>query len=101
LGIFKTNCFDTNGAGSAVYPTLARVNHACAPNARQEHDDLTHNERLVATKEIEIGEEISISYIDNRKKTSERRELLHSAYGFHCICSMCLAHDGNPPCAGS
>jgi len=96
FGTFKTNCFDMNGIGSALYPTIARVNHACSPNARQEHDDLTHVERLVATKDIEVGEEISISYIDNRKTTQERRELLSTAYGFHCVCDMCSSYDRNP-----
>ena len=96
VGIFRTNCFDMNGFGCALYASIARVNHACAPNARQHYDELTQSEHLVACKDIEINEEVTISYIDIRQSTTQRREILQKSYGFHCVCSLCSAFDKNP-----
>jgi hypothetical protein len=85
-----------DGSGSAVYATLARINHSCAPNARQEHVISTGDERVVASRDIAAGEEVNISYIDICQPTSRRREQLLASYRFNCVCKSCSAFDSNP-----
>jgi SET domain-containing protein len=97
VAIVRTNGFDIcDGSGSAIYPTLARINHSCAPNARQEHVISTAEERIVASRDIAADEEVNISYIDICQPISRRREQLLESYGFHCVCKSCSAHDSNP-----
>jgi SET domain-containing protein len=97
VAIVRTNGFDIrDGVGSAVYATLARINHSCAPNARQEHMLSTGEERIVASRDIAAGEEVNISYINICQPISRRREQLLESYKFHCVCTSCSAHDSNP-----
>jgi hypothetical protein len=99
LGVFKTNCFDIGGDGydngSALYLRLARINHSCSPNCRQQHHPDTMIS-ITATKDIAAGEELSISYIDIRSRsTRERREILQNKYRFYCSCILCNLNDTN------
>ena len=100
VAILRTNSFAMeDGQGSAVYPNLARINHSCFPNVRQEQDISVSGEvqmQIIASRDIEINEEINISYIDIRQTTERRREQLDMSYRFHCVCTLCKAHDSNP-----
>ncbi|KAL1529564.1 hypothetical protein AB1Y20_000508 [Prymnesium parvum] len=77
--------------GTALYSRLARLNHSCAPNAHVRFDRSGgHEADVVATRDIEEGEEVTISYIDcnERARVRERREEL-ADYGFVCDCRKC------------
>ncbi|KAK4172454.1 hypothetical protein QBC36DRAFT_247527 [Triangularia setosa] len=87
-----TNAFnrldtDTGMSGIFLDPALARVNHSCVPNAFIGFDKRTAT--LRAERSIKEGEEITISYIENDKPRSVRRQGLR-LYHFECDCPRCV-----------
>jgi SET domain len=77
----------------ALFPLVARINHACgtACNAQVSSQEyLDHHVDVVALRDIECGEEITISYIySGRKSGPRRRRELQAKYLFLCHCSHC------------
>uniref|UniRef100_A0A182NSN7 SET domain-containing protein n=1 Tax=Anopheles dirus TaxID=7168 RepID=A0A182NSN7_9DIPT len=53
-----------NNEGSALYAQQSKVNHSCAPNAETVFPNSNHVLALRATRDIQPGEEICISYLD-------------------------------------
>jgi SET domain-containing protein len=87
----KTNSFRYTsevGAGLLFDPVLAMANHSCDPNAEIECGGRTV--QLVALREIQEGEEVFISYIDEDDPVDVRREQLKSRYFFDCNCERCV-----------
>ena len=78
--------------GWAVFPLLSLANHSCDPNCEVAFID-SNMVRLLAQREIEAGEELSISYVDVTQPTEVRRRKLQARYGFHCVCPRCTADD--------
>jgi hypothetical protein len=76
------------GSGTALYATASLLNHHCSPNL-----NITMSAggqiALVASRDINIGEELSITYIDANLPKSDRLRTLRHAYGFECTCSRC------------
>ncbi|TGJ80851.1 hypothetical protein E0Z10_g7920 [Xylaria hypoxylon] len=91
--ILGTNAFSyTLGGDShmALYPEVARINHACKPNAFVRFSATSFDVKVVASRDIEIGEEITISYIPmNHPREKRQRDLRR--WGFQCKCSLCTA----------
>ncbi|KAI0172222.1 hypothetical protein GGR52DRAFT_591937 [Hypoxylon sp. FL1284] len=74
--------------GSGVFPTYARINHSCVPNAQWEY---IHDSRAVEAcpnRLIKAGEEITISYIPLAKPIRVRAPQL-AVYSFQCDCAAC------------
>jgi len=91
LSIFMTNAMECE-SGAAVFEIAARFNHSCIPNAFFSWHNLKQEERIYATRHIEAGEEITLSYCDPFYEHSQRRwELQH--YGFVCVCPACTDLD--------
>ena len=72
---------------SAIFPTLARINHSCDPNAEPEFHGLV---KIRAKRDIAAGDEIFISYKemsedDDREKRWEALKNFH----FECRCPAC------------
>lgn len=76
------------------YALYARLNHSCVPNCigwstpTGQHDALVPGASIVATRSIDTGDEIVISYHSNRLNTMtmrERSKLLR----FTCTCQVC------------
>ncbi|KAK4211416.1 hypothetical protein QBC37DRAFT_320356 [Rhypophila decipiens] len=87
----QTNAFnrldaDTGTAGIFLDSVLAMVNHSCVPNAFVGFDKRTA--MLRAERDIEVGEEIEISYCDYTTPRAARRETL-KLYHFQCNCLRC------------
>ena len=93
----QVNCFTaTNGdfshtLGIGLYLQAAAINHSCDPNACQSFHEETKALSIRATKDIQPGEEITITYIDIGKPTSWRRRELRKTYGFVCMCHRCCS----------
>ncbi len=96
LGVFFTNdmTFGKEDA-AAIFPTMARANHACQPNA----DFVSRDEfmEMIAVKKIAAGEEITLSYLPAADVGSDvravRRNYLRRWYGFQCLCRTCTSLD--------
>ncbi|CAK9045615.1 unnamed protein product [Durusdinium trenchii] len=111
---FDCNSFSHSRSKSQLlYPTLARVNHSCRPNAvlgdpkPAEQDAKLHSglepvdllkKALIAIEEIPEGEEITVSYLseeDLLEPRPQRRQRLMDGFGFECFCSRCLDEDAD------
>ena len=84
--------------GLALYAKAAVFNHSCCPNATQSFDLSSTGPILSihANRNIHIGEEITISYIDVGFPSWWRRQELFTSYGFICHCAHCCLADPIP-----
>ena len=75
-----------NRIGCALSSTLGQFNHSCSPNVAV----TLRGGRVVvsAVADIDVGEELSVSYVDAKEHLANRQaQLAH--YGFVCICTRC------------
>ncbi|KAB5530291.1 hypothetical protein GE09DRAFT_1292234 [Coniochaeta sp. 2T2.1] len=87
----QTNAFDrrdedVGAAGVLLDVDLAMANHSCLPNAYVVFAGRTAI--LRAERDIGVGEEVEISYIDNNLSKAERQKAL-GLYHFGCQCRRC------------
>jgi hypothetical protein len=75
--------------GSAVYSASSLANHSCDPNADAAWPQGNARLRLTARRDLQQGEQVTISYIDASLEVEERRALLKHSYGFDCSCARC------------
>ena len=73
-----------------VFKTLDQLNHSCSPNAERYWNEADQTMDLRATRNIQAGNEIFISYIDHFNARNKR----HSDLGFDCKCLVC-SYDGS------
>lgn len=76
--------------GTAFFALQSCCNHSCAPNAAAEGDP-SGEARLVAARRIAKGEEVTISYVEEKGVGLEERRAALGAYGFECGCDRCAA----------
>lgn len=85
--------------GVALYSLQSACNHSCAPNAQPQFIHNNHRLSLTALRDIEEGEEIFISYLDDcmldRSRHSRRKELMKN-YLFLCSCPKCEEQAQDP-----
>ncbi|KAH6693539.1 hypothetical protein F5X68DRAFT_247852 [Plectosphaerella plurivora] len=92
--IMRTNSFQMMVAGQphmAMFPEISRLNHACNPSAFMRFSESSSAATVIAFRDIEPGEEITISYARLGMSHQERQTLL-TDWGFKCTCDMCTAH---------
>jgi len=74
----------------------SHLNHSCNPNISVRHlDQRTALSRItaVAKRDIAVGEELAIAYVDPSLGVRERRSQLY-AWGFgKCNCERCLKEE--------
>lgn len=90
-----------NNEGVALFSLQSTCNHSCVPNAEANY--LYNNSRLtlIALKEIQAGDEICISYLDEcdrDRSRHSRQKLLKENYMFLCGCEKCLEQSEDPDC---
>ncbi|KAI0178494.1 SET domain-containing protein [Hypoxylon sp. FL1284] len=91
--VLRTNAFSYPLGGEphmVVYPEVSRVNHACRPNAFIRFTPSSTAVSIVVQRDIEPGEEITITYVPMGKTREERQEALLK-WGFNCTCDLCAA----------
>ncbi|KAI8953511.1 hypothetical protein F4801DRAFT_536671 [Xylaria longipes] len=89
-----TNAFQffVHGAGEkgtrhlGCYPDIAKINHDCRPNVHYRITDATIT--TIASRNIQRGEELTISYVDVFLPSRERKQRIRS-WGFECACGLC------------
>ena len=74
--------------GLGLYQTIAFLNHSCNPNCIAVFSGSKCDIRSI--RDIELGEELYISYTELMRPQSVRREKLMKQYYFDCRCSRCL-----------
>jgi hypothetical protein len=94
ISIFQTNCMEL-GSGAAIFPNAARFNHSCNPNACFVWNSAIGMETIHAMRDIEKGEEITVTYCNMMEDYTNRMwELKH--YGFFCDCPACAGDFSDP-----
>lgn len=78
--------------GIALFATVARLNHSCAPNVRIDFPANSACLVAQALEPIEVGAELCISYIRQDADVQVRRKRLLE-YGFVCSCPLCVKED--------
>jgi lysine-specific demethylase 8 len=82
--------------GTTMYATACKMNHSCNPNVivlykgrgwGRQHPLTAY---CIAYKDIQEGEELTISYIENDDPLEKRQQDLAN-YGFVCQCTKCEA----------
>mmetsp|Transcript_768 Transcript_768/g.925 ORF Transcript_768/g.925 Transcript_768/m.925 type:complete len:303 (-) Transcript_768:1432-2340(-) len=94
LGIFQTNShpcgFNYNAKRSGILPFICRINHSCCPNATHSWNEKKGEQMIYASKPIQKGEEITVTYRDNFGSSAERVNELKTFWNFLCDCPACL-----------
>ncbi|CAH0493555.1 unnamed protein product [Peronospora farinosa] len=95
FGLVNCNAFSlandvTNEAlGIGIYPDGALFNHDCDPNCIV---SFKGREMLVhVVKDVGVGQELTVSYIELLQSTKARRSELRESYFFDCECLRCQA----------
>ncbi|KAK0194093.1 hypothetical protein F5146DRAFT_1034215 [Armillaria mellea] len=78
---------DSEMLGFAMYIKASYFNHDCFPNVRKQREGRSMH--FYATRDIEAGEELCISYIDASDPVEKRREELARDWYFTCLCRRC------------
>ncbi|GLD95798.1 hypothetical protein PINS_up004476 [Pythium insidiosum] len=82
-------CDDVNRAtGLGVFPRAALLNHACAPTCVVSFEP-SARARLQLIRDVDAGEELTISYVELLESTTRRRDALRRSYFFECHCDRC------------
>lgn len=77
---------------TGLFVTMSRVNHDCMGNADHNYLEKQDVKILVASRSIQEGEEITISYVCG-EGTDERKWRLQTNYNFTCSCTVCQNPD--------
>ncbi|KAL1677551.1 hypothetical protein EV122DRAFT_290982 [Schizophyllum commune] len=73
--------------GWAVYVAGSYFNHDCAPNVRKIRRGRAL--QFVATRDVEVGEELCISYVDVQDTKASRAAQFAQHWNFVCGCGRC------------
>lgn len=85
---FTTNRF--RGLGYACVGVRAsRINHSCVPNATSFYDSLNSYLIIRAAKNIQAGEEVTLSYVQPMQERARRMQLLLDNHKIMCKCPAC------------
>ena len=101
---FTISNSEQHAIGHGVYCGYSSMmNHTCRPNAVQTfwlNDNTPPMLQVTVCKDVNVGEEITISYCDTSTPTSIRRATLLENYKFVCDCNLCKDIDRNDDVIG-
>jgi len=90
---FEIESFSAGTAGGfrGLYPYIAALtSHSCKPNCLSVVDSQPpYTNRLIASRRVEVGEELTTTYIPLTLSTATRRNLLKQGWCFSCCCPRC------------
>jgi hypothetical protein len=87
--------YAANRWGRDVFWLASRFNHSCIPNVHNAYNPIIRMETFHSIRDIEAGEELTISYLSGISVRDERQAQLKS-WGFQCSCPACKdTQEGN------
>jgi hypothetical protein len=91
LGIFRTNSLPAEAVGDkgAIFLEACRINHACDNNAQKNWNEKIKRHTVHALRDINKGEEITITYLAPLKNRKARQKALQEKFDFTCLCHLC------------
>ncbi len=78
--------------GSAVYASISLINHSCYPTAARVQRGVS--QAVLALRDLQIGAEISISYVPLESNKQQRQIALAEHWFFACDCARCAESTG-------
>ena len=91
--------------GGAVYGSLSRFNHSCAPNCKWSFVPATDTSSSTGVgaaavdvrviRPVRAGDELTLSYLDASLPRRRRRAALWAKYRFECDCERCAEEGGD------
>ena len=102
LGVVFDDSLRADERSLLVYPlSVLMANHSCTPNATWSgfFSGRAPAVKLIAERDIEENEEITISYVPRNLSLRERRESLQTRHNFPCACVRCVHEENNPEAA--
>ncbi|KAJ3278448.1 hypothetical protein HK104_002326 [Borealophlyctis nickersoniae] len=97
MTIIHTNALPlgVNATNGGIFPTIARKNHACLPNAHHSWNSARQMEVVYAVAEIKADTEILTCYEGGWQGRDERRQMSWEKFKFWCNCAGCTRADVN------
>ncbi|KAM0236971.1 hypothetical protein ACHAP5_009211 [Fusarium lateritium] len=88
LGIIRTNALPMD-SGGGIFLAACFINHACDNNAQKGWNDSIERHTVYALRDIDKGEEITITYLGVLTNRRTRQEALLKKFKFLCSCRLC------------
>ena len=88
-----------NNEGAGLFAKQSTINHSCNPNTTVEFPFNNHELVVNAAKNIQVGDEILISYLDEcevERSRHSRIKALRENYLFTCDCTKCTEQINDP-----
>ena len=91
LGIARTNVLPlgSNARTGGLFIEASRINHSCRHNAQNTWNENIKRITIHALRDIEEGQEITISYLPQTREYAERQSSLKKGFKFDCKCELC------------
>ena len=92
LGIARTNVLPLGSEAreGGLFLEASRINHSCRHNAQNTWNANIGQLTIHALRDIEVGQEITIAYLDRKMGRAERRLHLKEKFFFDCACELCM-----------
>ncbi|KAI1415415.1 SET domain-containing protein [Hypoxylon sp. FL1857] len=88
---FRTGYHDGDNPFYSLFTEVSRLNHGCRPTCAYYFDHTDFRQKVLAVRDIAVGEELTIAYYDPLQPYSVRQEKLQKEWGFQCSCERCSA----------
>nr|CCC92036.1 conserved hypothetical protein [Trypanosoma congolense IL3000] len=75
--------------GGGIYSLQSNFNHSCQPNVAVFTECGTHDITLRTLRDVQAGEELTISYIPVENTNRAERHKMLEGYFFTCQCALC------------
>jgi hypothetical protein len=91
MGIVKTNALPLGSSAvkGGIFLQSSHINHSCSHNAQNTWNENIKKLTIHVFKDVEEGEEITISYLNGNQDYQGRQETLKAAFNFICSCELC------------
>lgn len=91
LGIARTNALPlgVDASEGGIFLEASRINHSCRHNAQNTWNSETGQITIHVMRDVEAGEEITISYLAESATYAAAQAHLRSVFGFACACERC------------
>jgi hypothetical protein len=92
FGIARTNVLPlgSSARSGGLFLEASRINHSCRHNAQNTWNENIGRLTIHALRDIEAGQEITITYLANTSESAERKRFLAEKFKFECKCELCL-----------
>ncbi|OCK83188.1 SET domain-containing protein [Lepidopterella palustris CBS 459.81] len=91
FGIARTNVLPlgSSARSGGLFLEASRINHSCKHNSQNTWNENIGQLTIHSLRDIEAGQEITISYLINTPDYAERQRFLKEKFKFECKCELC------------